>query len=347
MTTDEIRGLLETFVAIPSPSGCEEIIADAFCDKISPYVDEVTIDNLNNVVALKRGSGATNIMVVAHADEVGFMVTNIDDRGFVSIRPVGGIDATIMSGLCLLIHGYKKTVLGIVGKRAVHLIKHDEQQSNITFDNLWVDIGCKSRDEAKQMIRIGDYVTYGSNFNVLRGDIVCSKSLDDKVGLAALVGLAQTLKDSVLHANLYFVASSQEELGARGARAVVNSINPDICIAIDVTHSSDYPSAPSTSDIKLGAGCVITIGPNINKPLASKLIEIADKSAIKYQIEPIPHPTGSDANPIQISSKGVITALLSIPCRYMHSPVEIASLNDVQSTVDVLTSCFKEFHSLG
>ena len=320
---------------IQSTSGCEANITKWFAKKMSSLTNNVHTDILGNVIAHKAGNNSLKIMLVAHADEIGFMVTNIDERGFMSIRPIGGVDASVMPGTMITICGYKETIMGCVGKNAIHLQK--DEPSAPKFEELWVDIGCASKEEAQAKIRIGDYATFTPNYYKQSESVVCSKSLDDRVGIAVLLCLAERLKDTAINCDLYLVASVQEELGMRGAQVATNAIRPDICIAIDVTHANDYPSARVvTTDIKLGKGTVITIGPNVDTSIGKGLVNQAESNGIDYQIEPIPCPTGTDARVVQNSCLGVRTAVLSIPCRYMHTPTEMVSLKDAEDTICLL-----------
>lgn len=332
-----ILPILQNLLVLPSPSGSEERITNAFIENIKNNVDEVKKDTLGNIIAIKKGVSNKKMMIVAHADEVGFMVTKIDERGFVSVRPIGGIDANLMPGMKLAIYGYNDVVYGVVGKKPIHLIKREERQQNFSFEDLWVDIGCSSKDSALSKIHVGDYVTYAPNVEIINERIICSKSLDDKVGLSILLKTAEILKDTFTPYDIVFVASVQEELGMRGARIVADLIKPDYCIVIDVTHATDYPSIFNDYDIKLNEGVVLAIGPNIDKLVGNTLISVADSLHIKYQLEPISYPTGTDANVIQITGSGVKTGLVSIPCRYMHTPVEMVSIDDIDTTIDLLT----------
>lgn len=334
------ENILKDLLMTPSPSGSEQPIIKKMAMFLKDYIDELTIDNYGNLIALKYGANSNKkLMLAAHADEVGMMVTHIDNNGFLSFQEIGGIDTNLLPGQRVEIHNYQGVVTGIIGKKPIHLQDRDAKAKDYDAEDLWIDIAAKDKEEAESKVEVGDYITYQTQPVVLQHDVWTSKALDDKVGLLTLVEVAKALDGKQPAMDVYFVASVQEELGARGVRTAALGINPDYGIAIDVTHATDYPtcSPQKSGEIKVGNGIVIAKGPNINKTIGRKLIDLAKQQNIKYQIEPIARPTGTDANFMQVSGTGVKTALLSIPCRYMHSPNEIVSLVDVNEGVRLLT----------
>lgn len=334
------ENILKDLLMTPSPSGSEQPIIKKMAMFLKDYIDELTIDNYGNLIALKYGANSNKkLMLAAHADEVGMMVTHIDNNGFLSFQEIGGIDTNLLPGQRVEIHNHQGVVTGIIGKKPIHLQDRDAKAKDYDAEDLWIDIAAKDKEEAESKIEVGDYITYQTQPVVLQHDVWTSKALDDKVGLLTLVEVAKALDGKQPAMDVYFVASVQEELGARGIRTAALGINPDYGIAIDVTHATDYPtcSPQKSGEIKVGNGIVIAKGPNINKTIGRKLIDLAKQQNIKYQIEPIARPTGTDVNFMQVSGTGVKTALLSIPCRYMHSPNEIVSLVDVNEGVRLLT----------
>ena len=334
------ENILKDLLMTPSPSGSEQPIIKKMAMFLKDYIDELTIDNYGNLIALKYGANSNKkLMLAAHADEVGMMVTHIDNNGFLSFQEIGGIDTNLLPGQRVEIHNHQGVVTGIIGKKPIHLQDRDAKAKDYDAEDLWIDMAAKDKEEAESKVEVGDYITYQTQPIVLQHDVWTSKALDDKVGLLTLVEVAKALDGKQPAMDVYFVASVQEELGARGIRTAALGINPDYGIAIDVTHATDYPtcSPQKSGEIKVGNGIVIAKGPNINKTIGRKLIDLAKQQNIKYQIEPIARPTGTDANFMQVSGTGVKTALLSIPCRYMHSPNEIVSLLDVNEGVRLLT----------
>lgn len=344
---ETIKKILFDILPIASPSGDEMLLLNKFASFMALFVDEVKIDTSGNVIAHKKGNGKHKIMLIAHSDEVALMVTYIDDKGFVYFQEVGAIDTNVLPEQKVEIHHGNKIVYGVVGKKPLHLQKKDEAAKDWEPDELWIDIGAKDKQDAEANVQVGDYITYRTDPMMLGNNVVTSKSLDDKTGIVALMAVAQRLSKVKIDDDIYFVASVQEELGGRGARTATLMIEPEIGIAVDVTHATDYPSMSpvKSGNIQVGGGVVIAKGPNVNKSLGSQLFALAKKSHLSLQIEPISHPTGTDANLVQVAGRGVKTALLSIPCRYMHMPNEVVSLTDIGSMVDLLEYFCQADHS--
>ena len=308
-----------------------------FSEDIKPFVCEVRTDVLGNIIAHKSGEGK-RIMLVAHHDVVRLMISHIDDNGFLYVKPAGGIDVSILHARKVVIRHEDKTIIGIIGKKPVHFIR-EEQNSKVTYENLWIDIGAKNQAEALQMVNKGDYVYFCSDCEEMPNNLITGSYFDDQVGLNVLLKLAEQFNKVEIPWDVYYVASNHEEIGMRGASVVVNTIKPDVCICIDVTHATDYPTMNviSDGDIKLGEGCVLAKGPNIYPALFNGLEDTAIKHKIMYQVEVSPYPTGTDANVIQLSGEGVKTAVVSIPCRYMHTPHEVCSKKDIESAIRMIS----------
>ena len=328
--------LLQTFLTTAAPSGYEDALQNKFSEAISEFVDFVETDVLGNVIATKKGQDdAPKIMLSAHCDEIGFLVSNIDDNGFLYVQEIGGIDTDLLPGRKVDIHTEKGTIPGIIGKKAIHLTRGEEKKK-LEVADIWIDIAANSKEEAEKVVQIGDFITYAKDAVFYDNGIVASPSTDNRIGVWVLVETAKLLADKDLNCSVYFVSSCQEELGARGAKTAAEAIRPDFGIAIDVTHATDYPTADTklTGNIKLGKGPVITMGPNINTMVGRQLKAAAQGLSVQY--EAIARPTGTDANVIQLSSCGVKTGLVSIPCRYMHTPYEMVSIQDAQQAAHLL-----------
>lgn len=341
--TQSLNDFLIRILNAHSPSGSEENVISLFVDFITPYISEIRIDALGNCIALKKGTGNRKIMLMAHADEIGLMINYIDDRGFLYFKCIGGLDCNLLPSRQVSILGENGTVTGVIGKKPIHLMGQDNLNKSLQPEDLWIDIGVKDKAEAESLVNIGDVVTLLSNTNILANDYIISKSTDDRVGIAILAGVAQNIKQLSLGVDVFLVASVQEEIGARGAQVATNAILPDEGIAIDVTHATDYPtmSPIKDGDISLGGGVVIPFGPNMNKCINISLMDTAKTNGIPFQKEAIAGPTPTDARMIQIAGAGIRTGLLSIPCRYMHTPNEIISVHDVDSAVSLLTEYLK------
>ena len=328
--------LLNRLLMAAAPSGYEEAVQALFKESIAQYVDEVRTDTFGNVIAVRKGQdGAPKLMLSAHCDEIGLLVSNIDDNGYLYVQEIGGIDTDLLPGRKVEIHTEKGVVPGVFGKTAIHLSKGEEKKK-LEVTDLWLDIAAKSKDEALERVQIGDFVTFAKDVVNYDNGIVASPSTDNRIGLWVLVETARLLADASPRCTVYFVSSCQEELGARGAKTAADTIHPDEGIAIDVTHATDYPTAETklTGTIKLGQGPVITMGPNINATVCKRLKAAVEDMPVQY--EAIARPTGTDANVIQLSSGGVKTGLVSIPCRYMHTPYEMVSIEDARIAAQLL-----------
>lgn len=310
--------------------------AKDFSNAIKSLVSDVYTDSLGSIIAHKSGEGK-RLMLIAHHDVVRLMVSYIDDKGFVYVKPAGCIDISVLPARRVVIRHEDKRIIGIIGKKPVHLIR-EEQSSKVTYENLWIDIGAKSQSEAMQMVSKGDYAYFCSEYEELPNNLITGSYLDNQVGLNVLLKLAEQLDKEEISWDVYFVASNHEEIGMRGASVVAQSIKPDVCICVDVSHATDYPTMNvfSDGDIKLGEGCVLAKGPDIYPTLFNSLEGIAVKHKIMYQVEVSPYPTGTDVNVIQLSGLGVKTAVVSIPCRYMHTPHEVCSKKDIESAIRII-----------
>lgn len=333
--------IFQRLLTTAGPSGYEGALQEVFKEQMAPYVDSIETDNMGNVMAVKKGpEGSPKVMLTAHCDEIGFLVSNIDDNGFLYVQEIGGIDTDLLPGRKVEIHTEKGVVNGIFGKKAIHLTKGEEKKK-LGIEDIWLDIAATSREDAMARVEVGDYITFAKEAIFYDNQRVASPSTDDRIGVWTLIETAKMLQGETLNCSVYFVSTCQEELGARGAKTAADYIHPDVGIAIDVTHATDYPTADSrlAGNIKLGGGPVIAMGPNINQEVCRELKAAAGETAVQY--EAIARPTGTDANVIQLSSCGVKTGLVSIPCRYMHTPYEVVSLDDARYAARLLANYVK------
>lgn len=338
--------LLHRLLNTAAPSGYETEIQAIFSKEMAGFVDAVETDALGNVIATQKGkNGSPKVMLSAHCDEIGFLVSNIDDNGYLYLQAIGGIDTELLPGRKVGIHSEKGLVSGIIGKKAIHLTRGEEKKK-LEMADLWVDIAADTKEEALQKVQIGDFVTFAKDAVFYENEMVASPTTDDRIGIWTLIETAKILKGKVLNCEVFFVSSCQEELGARGAKTAADHIHPDVGIAIDVTHATDYPTADTklTGEIGLGKGPVITMGPNINAEVCRQLKQAAGDLPVQY--EAIARPTGTDANTIQLSSGGVKTGLVSIPCRYMHTPYEMVSLKDARAAATLLARFISDTFSV-
>lgn len=309
-------------------SGYEQPVADVVRRAFAPHVDEIREDALGNVIMLKRGSGdgAPKVMLAAHMDEIGLVVTKVEEDGFIRFSSIGGVDQRILPAAEVVVHG-KKTLLGVVGAKPPHVQLAGERDKAVKMEDLFIDVGLDGK-EAKELVSVGDMITLRQDPIDMNGKLA-GKIMDDRSGVAALYACCQTLKKLHHTADVYFVATVQEEVGVRGATVSTFGILPDVGIAVDVGHGD--MAGVSGGTLKLGGGPGIGLGPHVHPKLFDKLKDVADRWKIEYSIEPSPYPGGTDAYAIQVVQAGVPTALISIPLRYMHTPVEMLDLADVET----------------
>ena len=338
---------LQKVAKMVAPSGNEKEVLDLWSNEISAYVSDTYSTSLGNVVAVKHGTCdcRKKIMLTAHADEIGLIITYIDNDGFLYFNEIGGIDTNLLPGKVVSIKGINGLIDGVIGVKPVHLQERGNNKQNLSPENLWIDINVKDKEEALEFVQIGCVATLTSDF-LVRGSRITGKAMDNRCSLAVLLAVARSLYNVSVDNDIYYVATVQEEIRARGAQTAAFHINPDMCIVLDVTHATDYPSMSPVKDgdIKLGNGGVIAVGPNMDNSISRKLVFTSEEKKIKYQLEAIAGPTGTDANTIQISKEGIPTGLVSIPCRYMHSPVEIVDEEDLKMTTKSLTEFILAFN---
>jgi endoglucanase len=333
---------LKALAEVPSPSGYEQPAQKVFRDYIRKYVDEVKTDVLGNAFGYIRGRGKTNlkVMLAGHCDEVGFMVKYIDDHGYAYFASIGGVDDQILPGKRVWIHSQKGPLVGVVGRKPIHLLDPKDREKAVQIHNLFIDFGAKDRKEAESFIKIGDPITFAVGLERLKGDRVVSRGFDDKVGSFVVAEVLRQIgeRKERPRCEVYGVSTVQEEIGLRGATTSAYQIQPDIGIAVEVGHASDYPDVDKkrVGEYELGAGPIIARGANINPLVYDLLVQAAKRMKIQVQILGAPRATGTDANVIQLSRKGVATGLVSVPLRYMHTPGEVLSLKDLEATCELL-----------
>jgi len=294
------------------------------------FCDEVRSDELGNVIGIKKGNAENpkKVMLAAHMDEIGLMVKNIDEKGFISFVNIGGVDPRILLAQEVIVHG-KEDLLGIIGAKPPHLQTENESNQAVKIEDLSIDVGL-DYEKVKEIVSIGDTITFKAESKKLLNNYISGKSLDDRAGIIVIIECLKELKNFRHEADVFAVATVQEEVGLRGAIVSSYHINPDIGIAIDVCHG-ETPDASKEDTFSTGKGPVITLGPNIHPALSKKIREIANEYNIAYQTDVDPGNTGTDAWAIQVARSGIPTLLLSIPLRYMHTTVETLCFNDIKN----------------
>ncbi len=329
-------------VEAPSPSGYEQPAQRVLRRHLEGVADELRGDVMGNLIARVAPTleGAPRVMLAGHCDEIGFMVRYIDDQGFIWFGAIGGVDPHLVPGQRVHIHAVSGTVRGVVGKKPIHLIEAKDRDKVIKLTSQFIDIGCSSRAEVEALVAVGDPVTFAVGLERLQGDRVTSRAFDDKMGAYIVARVVQeVVRRGTPPVELYGVSTVQEEVGLRGGTTSAYGVDPDVGIAVEVGFATDFPeiNQKELGDVKVGAGPVITRGANINPHLFELLVETARAEEIPVQIVGNPRATGTDANVMQLSRGGVATALVTIPLRYMHTPVEVLSLGDVEAAVRLLT----------
>jgi endoglucanase len=330
---------LKSLVETHGGPGYEEAVQDVFRKRVAEACDSVTTDVLGSVIAVHNAKGSPKILLDGHSDEIGFLVRHIDDNGFLYLAASGGWDEEVMVSQRVLVHTDSGSIPGVLGKKAIHLMDPEERKKKSELHNLWVDIGARDGAQARKKVSIGDSVTMDAYFVEMLGGRAVAKSFDNRAGIFCVSETLRALGKKSKAAT-YGVSAVMEEIGLRGAVAATYSVQPDIAIAIDVTHAFDIPDANKRkgADIKLGLGPVIVRGPNINRKVFSRLVEVARKGKIPYQVAASGVGTGTDANVIQLSRGGVATGLIGLPLRYMHNPCEMLALSDLENAVKLLTA---------
>ncbi len=332
------EAFLKQLLEAPSPSGFEQPAAACWRAYVKDFVDELIPDVHGNTIAVLNPAAEFKFMLAGHIDEIGLMITHIDDKGYIYTAQIGGMDPSLLIGQRVKIMTKKGEVFGVIGRKAIHQMKPDERKKTVEMENIWVDIGADDKKAALKRVSIGDPMVVDVPYRRLNGHKVVSRATDDKIGAFIVAEVLKALSKKKLNISVAGVATVQEEVGLRGAMTSAYSVHPQAGIAIDVGFASDHPDTDpkSLGEVKLGKGPVLHRGPNINPVMEDWLFKIAKQHKIPYQVTAEPRGTGTDANAMQLCRGGAATALISIPNRYMHTPVEVISLDDVESTIALL-----------
>ncbi len=333
---------LKTLLATPSPSGYERPVQDVVRAWAKPLADDVRTDRHGNVIAMRRAKASVKnpqrVMLAGHCDQIALMVQHVDESGYINIQPIGGWDMQVLIGQHLTVWGKDGPIHGVISRKATHLLTDEEKKKVPQFIDVWVDIGAKDKADAESVVRPGDVITLALGLREMRNGLACGPAMDDKVGVWTVFETLRLLHGKQLDVEVYCVSTVQEEIGLRGATTSAHGIDPTVGIAVDVCHASDTPGTDKKmiGDIKLGAGPGLFRGPNINPRVFDRLELAARDKEIKVQVRGAPRATGTDANAIQISRAGVAAGLIGIPNRYMHSPVEMVALSDLNDAARLL-----------
>ncbi|RME09157.1 MAG: M42 family peptidase [Bacteroidetes bacterium] len=329
--------LLKKICEVPGAPGFEKRIRNFVVETIEPLVDEIKVDNMGNIIALKKGASEKKVLVAAHLDEISFIVTHIDEDGFIRIHPLGGFDPKTLTAQRVIVHG-RKDLMGVMGSKPIHIMKPEERSKAPQLQDYFVDVGLP-KEEVCKLVAVGDPITREREL-IEVGNCVNSKSIDNRVSVFILVEALRELKDQQLPYDLYAAFTVQEEVGLRGAMSVAHQVNPDFGLALDTTIAFDVPGAqPHEMVTRLGKGCAIKImdGSVISDGrMVEFLKDQATKNNIQWQAEILP-AGGTDTAALQRYGKnGAISGAISVPTRHIHSVIEMANKEDIRSAIDLL-----------
>lgn len=329
---------LKKLLSTPSPSGFESKIQKVCKDYMSPYVDKIYKDVHGNQFHVKNPKGKLRVMLAGHVDEIALMVNHIDKNGYLGFQAIGGIDPSVLDGQRVKVHTAKANLPGVIGRRAIHLTDTADRGKAMKMHQMWIDIGAKSKKESEKHVSIGDPATIDvTHLELLNGRMV-ARAMDDRIGAFVILETMRLIANKKIDCAVYAVTTVQEEIGLRGATTSAFGCDPHVGVAVDVSHATDHPDVDSKRHgyFELDGGPMIARGPNINPKVATQLVATAKKHRIPYQMEAAPRGTGTDANAIQLSRGGVAAGLVSVPNRYMHSPVEMVSLKDAENCAKLI-----------
>ncbi len=314
-------------------TGYEEEVRALVAEAFRPHADEIRVDALGNLIALKRGARpegepARAIMLAAHTDEIGLMVTGLEE-GFLRVARVGGTDPRTILGQEVVVHG-RRPLPGIIGSRPPHVLPPEARKNVVPFDGLFVDVGL-APEALRELVRVGDVITLYQPFTELAEGYAAGKAFDDRAGVVAVALCLEALAATRHRWDVYAVATTQEEIGLRGATVSAWSVAPDAAIAIDVGFGRQRGVSEEDS-VDMDGGPVLTIGPNVHPVMYEELVRAAKANEIRYQVEVAPGATGTDGWAIQVARAGVPTEVISLPLRYMHSTVETVCVADIERT---------------
>jgi putative aminopeptidase FrvX len=333
--------LLKELTMLNGISGMEDDVRDFIKSRVKEYSDEITTDSMGNLIVYKKGTESRfKVMLSAHMDEVGFMVTGFNDQGMLKFKNVGGIDERILLGKRVIV-GQNK-IPGVIGCKPIHMQDKEERGNNIKFKNMYIDIGAQNKEDAEKQVKLGDSVAFKSEYIEFGDDCIKAKALDDRIGCAVLI---EALKESYKF-DLYACFTVQEEVGLRGSQIAAYAVDPDLALVIEGTTCSDVPGVEKYDQSTiLGSGAALTIMDRTSyaaKNLVDFIYNLAVENNLKIQYKQTT-TGGNDAGKIQLSRSGVVVSSISAPCRYIHSPVSVVSKKDIESLMDIVKLVLKEF----
>lgn len=332
------RTFLDRLLTAPGPSGYERTVQDVVRAYVAPFAHRIQTDYHGNVSVVINPDAPRRVMLAGHCDQIGMIVVHVDADGFVYAQPIGGWDPTQLVGQRMTIWGASGPVSAVISRKPIHLQTEDERKAVIKLKDLWLDIGASSRDDAASVVAVGDPVTLELGGRELRNGLLTGPAMDNRTGVWVVMEGARRAAERGVTWAVHAVSTVAEEIGLRGAKTAAFHIDPEVGIAVDVTHATDCPTIDrrQEGEVSLGRGPVIYRGPNMSLAVTRRLVDLAAGVPIPHQVSAIGRATSNDANSIQVNRGGVATGLVSIPNRYMHSAVETVSLSDLDHAAELL-----------
>lgn len=338
-----MKELMKRLSVASGISGFEGEVRDIIRSELEGHVDEIEEDSLGNIIAVKRGSGPS-IMLAAHMDEIGLMVRHIDKKGFIRFSKIGGISDQMILNQAVWIHGENGPVMGVIGSKPPHRMKASERKKVTTHDNMFIDIGASSKEDAEELVAVGDPITFHAPYSELANSRFTGKALDNRIGCLVMVEVLKRVETGV---TVYGVGTVQEEVGLKGAKTSAFRLNPDMALALDVTIAGDHPGMKEEeAPAKLDGGPAIILTDASGRGIITHprvkdwLLETASEEDIPVQIE-VSEGGTTDATAIHLTREGIPAGVVSVPTRYIHTTVSMASMKDIEMTVDLLVKAIE------
>jgi len=342
MTRDTLA-FLKRLLDTPGPSGFETAPARVWREEVKAFADQVTADVHGNSVATLNATGTPRLMLAGHIDEIGLQITHVDDEGYLYFAGIGGWDSQVLVGQRVVLTGPKGAVRGVIGKQAVHLMKREDMDKVSKITDLWIDIGAANKKEALERVRVGDAGVLDAGVQEFPNGRIVSRSIDNRIGAYVVAEALRLLAaERPKHAGVFAVATTREEIAwtGGGARTSAVGIDPQVALVVDVTHATDWPGAEKkrAGEHSLGGGPVLARGSAVSPVVFEMLVACADEEEIPFSIQAAPHDTGTDADAIYNTLRGIPTGLVSVPNRYMHSPNEMVAREDLERAARLLAA---------
>jgi endoglucanase len=338
---ESARSFLKRLLDTPGPSGFERAPARVWRDE-AHRLASVDIDVAGNSIARLNPGGLPRVMLTGHIDEIGIMILHIDDEGFLQFATIGGWDSQVLVGQRVVLDGKEGPVFGVIGKKAVHLMRPEERDKASRITELWIDIGATTKEQAATRVRVGDAGVIAASAVDLPNGRLVSRSVDNRIGAFVVLEALRRLAADPPHACVVAVATTQEEIAyaGGGARTSAFSVEPDAAIVVDVIHATDYPGVEKKEhgDFRLGGGPVLSRGSSVSPVVLDQLVAAAEAERIPHSLAAAPRATSTDADTIFSTRRGIATGLVSVPCRYMHSPNEMVAYEDLDRAAALLAA---------